>query len=93
MNLLKFRIGQRFAFLMFSITYLLAGLMKTIAQPPGISAVVPDNAPVGDTIIIYGSNFSTTVSNNIVFLGGVKANVVAAGTDSLRVVVPIGSGA
>lgn len=61
-------------------------------QTPTISAVSPLTAPVGASVQITGTNFSTTPANNIVLFGSVRATVTAATATSLQVTVPIGAG-
>lgn len=58
---------------------------------PTISSFTPTSGPVGSTVTITGTNFSTTSSNNIVFFGAVRASVSAATTTSLTVSVPAGA--
>ena len=52
----------------------------------------PISGPVGTTVTINGTNFSTTPTNNIVYFGRVKATVTAATSTSLTVSVPPGVG-
>lgn len=61
-----------------------------VAQP-SITSFSPTSGPIGTTVTINGSNFSTTPANNIVFFGAVKANVTAATVNSLTVIVPSGA--
>ena len=58
---------------------------------PVISSFSPASGPVGTTVTITGSNFSTTPANNIVFFGAVKAAVTGATSTSLTVTVPTGA--
>jgi hypothetical protein len=58
---------------------------------PAITSFSPATGPIGTTVTITGSNFSTTASDNIVYLGSVKANVLSASATTLTVKVPIGS--
>ena len=60
-------------------------------QAPTISAVSPLTAPVGASVQITGTNFSTTPANNIVLFGSVRAAVTAATATSLQVTVPAGA--
>jgi hypothetical protein len=57
---------------------------------PQISHFTPSSGPVGTSVIISGSNFDASPSNNIVYFGSVKATVTAASANSLTVVVPAG---
>jgi gliding motility-associated-like protein len=63
---------------------------KLFAQPV-ISSFTPTVGPIGTVVNITGTNFSTTLTNNIVFFGAVKATVSAATATSLTVTVPIGT--
>src|SRR5688572_17845941 len=64
--------------------------IELIAQPT-ISSFSPASGPVGTSVTITGTNFSSTPTNNIVYFGAVKANVIAAAVTSLTVTVPAGS--
>jgi gliding motility-associated-like protein len=57
-------------------------------QVPTISSFSPTSGDVGTTVTITGSNFSTTLANNIVYFGAAKATVSAATATSLTVTVP-----
>lgn len=61
-----------------------------LAQP-AISAFSPVSGPIGTVVTITGANFGAAPSNNIVFVGGVKANVTSATTSLLTVTVPAGA--
>ncbi|MEO6314054.1 MAG: FG-GAP-like repeat-containing protein [Chitinophagaceae bacterium] len=74
-----------------SFTILLLVFSQTFAQPQ-ITVVSPAAAPVGSTVVITGSGFSTTVADNIVWFGPVRATVLTADANSLSVAVPGGSG-
>jgi hypothetical protein len=58
---------------------------------PTISTINPTSAPVGSTIAITGTNFSTTPTSNTVLIGGAVATVVSASSSQLVVVVPPGA--
>ena len=64
--------------------------LHSLAQPT-ITSVSPGSGPVGTTVTIGGSNFSTTPSNNIVYFGAVRANVMMATSTFLTVTVPAGT--
>ncbi len=57
---------------------------------PTISGFSPATSGVGQTIVITGSNFSSNPANDLVEIGGVQAEVIAATTTSLTVVIPSG---
>ncbi|MVM30447.1 cell shape-determining protein MreB [Spirosoma sp. HMF4905] len=56
-----------------------------------IASVDPATAPVGSTIAITGTNFSTDPGSNTITIGGVTATVVSATDTRLVVVVPAGA--
>ena len=59
---------------------------------PVISSFSPLSGPAGTTITITGSNFSTTASNNVIYIGGVRAYASTASATSITVPVPPGAG-
>ena len=63
---------------------------QTIAQPV-ITSFSPTSGPVGTTVTINGSGFSAAISSNIVYFGAMRANITAASSGSLSVVVPVGA--
>ena len=58
---------------------------------PTIASFTPAAGPIGTSVTIAGTNFNTTVANNIVWFGAVQATVTAATSTSLSVIVPIGT--
>ncbi len=73
----------------FSFTPLFVLLFINIyGQVPTISSFSPTSGNVGTTVTITGTNFSTTLSSNVVYFGAVKATVSAATSTSLTVTVP-----
>lgn len=78
-------------------TLLLTVLLGTLfslnvkSQVPTITSFSPTSGPIGTTVTIIGSNFSTTPANNIVYFGAVKAVVMNALADKLIVKVPSGT--
>lgn len=88
----------------FHVLWLFVGLLAFIAackdpapdppKPtvPTITSVDPASAPVGSTIAINGTNFSTTPGSNTVLIGGVVATVDPSSTaNRLIVTVPAGA--
>ena len=59
--------------------------------PPVITSFSPATGPVGTTVVITGTNFHATPTNNVVYFGSVKAIVTAGTTTSLTVTVPLGA--
>jgi len=77
-----------------SYLVMISGLLFALninAQTPKISSFSPISGPVGATVTIDGANFNTTPSNNIVFFGATRANVMSATATSLTVAVPSGA--
>lgn len=62
----------------------------TVGGAPAITSVSPNIDTVGDVLTISGSNFNTTITNNIVFFGATKATVTGATSTALTVAVPAG---
>ncbi len=61
---------------------------RTLAASPSINSFLPASALPGETVTITGSNFNSTVNNNIVYFGKVRATVVSASSTQLAVAVP-----
>jgi large repetitive protein len=57
-----------------------------------LNTVSPLAGPIGSTVTITGSNFSTIASENRVWFGGVEANVLSATATEIKVEVPAGAG-
>ncbi len=62
-----------------------------LPPPPTVTSFSPLQAKPGDAVTISGTNFNTTLANNIVFFGATKAIVTAANATSLTVTVPAGA--
>jgi subtilase family serine protease len=56
-----------------------------------ITSFSPLTAAVGSTVVITGSGFNAVSTNNIVYFGAVRAQVVTASTTSLSAIVPAGA--
>ena len=65
--------------------------LQLFAQVPTINSFTPASGPVGTSVNITGTNFSSTAANNIVFFGAVKALVTTASANSLLVIAPAGT--
>ena len=61
-----------------------------IAAQPIINSFLPTSGAVGTAVTITGANFTPSLSGNIVYIGGIRANVTAASTTSITVTVPAG---
>lgn len=60
----------------------------TFIPPPTITTLSPMSGPIGTTVTITGTNFSTVPSDNTVYFGTVKATVLSATGTTLTVTVP-----
>lgn len=60
-------------------------------QPPIINSISPREALVGSDITIEGNLFDLTQNGNLVYFGGVRAEVITASTTSLTVRAPAGA--
>ncbi len=58
---------------------------------PTITGFTPSIGPVGMTVTIAGTGFSSTAANDFVYFGAVRATVTAASATSLTVKVPAGA--
>lgn len=65
--------------------------MRQASTPPTIISFAPTTGPVGSTVIINGTNFSPTHTNNLVAFNGTTAVVTASTTTSITTSVPIGA--
>ncbi|MFZ5971469.1 MAG: BspA family leucine-rich repeat surface protein [Bacteroidota bacterium] len=68
-----------------------SGSLCALAGPPTISSFTPSSGPVGITVTITGTNFSSTPANNTVTFNGTTALVTVSTTTTLTVTVPIGA--
>ena len=71
---------------------MLVGEVQTSASPvPTITNISPTSGSQGTIVTLTGTGFSTTTTDNWVYFGPTKGNVVAATATSLQVVVPYGA--
>jgi FG-GAP-like repeat/IPT/TIG domain len=75
-----------------SLLFTVVVSVVALGQVPTITSFSPTSGPVGTTVTITGTGFSTTLANNVIHFGAVKATVSAATTTSLTVTVPVGTG-
>lgn len=62
--------------------------LSAISQIPTITSFTPLSGPAGTTVTITGTNFNTTASLNVVWLGGMRCTISAVSATQLTVVVP-----
>lgn len=67
-----------------------SGSLCNSGPVPTITSFSPASGPIGTTVTISGTNFSSTPSNNIVYFGSVKVTVTSATPTQLVVTVPGG---
>lgn len=65
--------------------------VTTLLPAPVITSFTPSSGPVHTVVTISGTNFNEQVNNNIVFFGATRADVFAATSTSLSVLVPFGT--
>jgi N-acetylneuraminic acid mutarotase len=58
---------------------------------PTISGFSPTSGSIGNTIVINGTNFSTTLANTVVKINGVQATVNSGNATQLFISVPAGA--
>lgn len=74
----------------FAILIFMACHINSRSQAPVINGFTPATGQIGSTVTISGSNFNTTLANNLVYFGSIKASVSFASATSLTVIVPAG---
>ena len=72
--------------------YFLSQAVSVVSVVPVISSLMPSSGTVGSVLTINGSGFSPTASDNVVYLGAVKASVTTSTTTDITVTVPAGAG-
>jgi hypothetical protein len=82
--------ANRFRYIATTFLLILLGY-SGFAQVPSITTFAPASGAIGTTVIITGTNFNTTLANNIVFFGATRATVSAGSSTSLTVAVPTGA--
>jgi hypothetical protein len=66
-------------------------LCFSVNAQPKISSFSPSSGPVGTSVTISGSGFSTIPANNIIYFAAIKAVPITASAGSLTVAVPAGA--
>ena len=74
-----------------SFVLLLTSALSLHGQAPLINSFTPSSGPIGSPVNIIGGNFSATPSENIVFFGAIRADVISSSPTELNVVVPVGA--
>lgn len=74
-----------------TIVLMLASCKDDLVLQPTVNSFTPATAPVGATVTITGTNFSTTPGNNTVTFSGTAATVTSATATQLTVIVPAGA--
>jgi hypothetical protein len=74
-----------------SLVILCFFFMQHLAAQPVIKSFSPASGPIGSLVTITGENFDATAANNIVYFGGVRANVSSASPNRLEVIAPAGT--
>jgi hypothetical protein len=64
---------------------------KPNGTPPKINSFAPVNGPAGTIVTINGENFGSSISDNIIHFGGIKATVLSATATQVTVIVPTGA--
>lgn len=67
-----------------------SGPPPVLGPLPTISSFTPTSGPIGTSAIVSGTNFSTTPSDNIVYLGSARARITAATANQLTITTPVG---
>ena len=84
---IKFSNGVAMIFILLAIVN-----RNLAATAPVITAISQNNGlPLTTNLIINGTNFNDTASRNVVYFGATKANVIAAASTQLTVIVPTSS--
>ncbi len=66
-------------------------MANNLSYAQTITAFTPASGPAGTSVVITGTGFNTTPSNNIVLFGATYATVNVASATSLTVIVPAGT--
>lgn len=62
-----------------------------VNNAPLIYSVTPASGPIGTTVVIAGTNFSSDAARNVIYFGAVKAKVVVASSSQATCIVPAGA--
>ncbi|MCC8426538.1 IPT/TIG domain-containing protein [Mucilaginibacter sp. UR6-11] len=70
---------------------LTTGPVFTYLQVATVTSFAPAAGKIGDTVLIKGTNFSTTLADNLVKFKGIQATVFAATATQISAIVPAGA--
>lgn len=70
------------------IVFVLCRLITNAQTVPSINSISPLSGKAGTIVTINGNNFSTTVSNNVVYFGNTRATIISATSTVLTVKAP-----
>lgn len=90
----RFKTWQLVMLFVTGIALITGACKNDIAEPAPVLSITsfsPTSAPVGTTVTITGTNFSTTPASNIVTFGTLPATVNSATPTQLVVTVPAGA--
>jgi uncharacterized protein YjdB len=78
-----------------TISYNLPGgratMVLSVTAVPAITSVSPMQGNMGASVIISGSNFNSSATNEVVYFGATKAAITTAGSSSMTVTIPSGA--
>ena len=73
------------------IFFALVIVQLRLSAQPVINSFSPASGPIGTSVTISGSGFSSNANNNVVFFGAARALVSSASATSVTVTVPAGA--
>ena len=71
--------------------FLILVFSTIVLSQPTITSFTPTSGPIGTSVTISGTGFSSTPANNIVYFGATRATVTVATATQLTVTVPTGA--
>src|SRR5688500_17938124 len=66
-------------------------LSTSYAQINHVASFAETSGPVGTIITVHGSGFNSEPTDNVVYLGAVKAEVLSAAVNEITLRVPVGA--
>jgi hypothetical protein len=77
-------------FILSFITILGLSQFYSFAQPI-ITCISPSSGKIGTVVTVSGNGFSSTLSNNTIYIGGARASAITSSSNSITLSVPIGA--